>query len=57
MDTNFFLIAAAIILLALTVNEPKRHQRSLPRSIPVPVPYRTQRQAATRDGHESRGRS
>jgi hypothetical protein len=57
MDTIFFLMAAAIILLALTVNEPQRHQRPQPRSIPVPVLSRTQRQVATRNDYESRGRS
>jgi hypothetical protein len=57
MDTIFFLMAAAIIFLALTVNELQRHQRPQPRALPVPAPLRTQRQAATRDSYESRGRS
>jgi hypothetical protein len=57
MDTIFFLMAAAILLLALTASEPQHHQRSQPRAIPVPVPSRTQRQVATRGGYEHRGRS
>jgi hypothetical protein len=36
----------AIILLALTVGEPQRHHRSQTRPLPVPVPFRTQRQIA-----------
>jgi hypothetical protein len=57
MDILFFLIATAIILLALTVDESQRHRRSQPRALPAPVLSRTQRQVATMDGYESRGRS
>jgi hypothetical protein len=57
MDTLFFLMAAAILLLALTAGELQHHQRSHPRPLPVPVPSRTQRQVATLDGYESRVRS